>query len=93
VHPLSGRKPPPGAELKIAERPDPRALQEPAPDLPQAASAAQTALDIGAPPAPAASSPEVQQALEVMARELADLRQTVNQLVVGQEPPQPDSPS
>jgi hypothetical protein len=71
--------------LKIAERPNSRALQEPAPDLPQAASAAQTAPDIGAPLAPAASSPEVQQALEVMARDLADLRQTVNQLVVGQE--------
>ena len=91
VQPLSGRKPPPGAALKIAERPDPGALQEPAPDLPQAASAAQPAPDIGAPPAPAASSPEVQQALELMAevqqmaRDLADLRQTVNQLVVGQE--------
>src|SRR5262249_61275747 len=57
----------------------------PAPDLPQAASAAQTAPDIGAAPAPAALSPEVQQALELMARDLADLRQTVNQLVVGQE--------
>ena len=91
VQPLSGRKPPPAAGLKIAERPNSRALQEPAPDLPQAASTAQTALDIGAPPAPAASSPEVQQALELMAevqqmaRDLADLRQTVNQLVVGQE--------
>src|SRR5262249_26517964 len=46
VQPLSGRKPPPGAGLKIAERPDPRALQEPALDLPQAASAAQTAPNI-----------------------------------------------
>jgi hypothetical protein len=82
VQPLSGRKPPPGAGLKIAERPNSRALQEPAPDLPQAASAAQTAPDIGAPPAPAASSPEVQQALKVMALNLADLRQTVNRLEV-----------
>src|SRR5262249_47117651 len=63
VQPLSGRKPPPGAGLKISERPSSRALQEPAPDLPQAASAAQTAPDIGAPPAPAASPPEVQQVL------------------------------
>jgi hypothetical protein len=77
-----GRKPPPGAGLRIAERPRSRALQESAPDLPQAASAAQTALDIGAPTAAAAPSPEVQQALEVMARDLADLRQTVNQLEV-----------
>src|SRR5262249_45527064 len=45
VQPLSGRKPPPGAGLKIAERPNSRALQEPAPDLPQAASIAQTAPD------------------------------------------------
>jgi pyruvate/2-oxoglutarate dehydrogenase complex dihydrolipoamide acyltransferase (E2) component len=81
VQPLSGRKPP-GAGLKTAERPDPRALQEPTPDLPQAASAAQTAPDIGAPPTPAAWSPEVQRALEVMALDLADLRQTVNRLEV-----------
>jgi tRNA threonylcarbamoyladenosine modification (KEOPS) complex Pcc1 subunit len=79
---LSGRKPPPGAGLKIAERPSSRALQEPAPDLPQAASAAQTAPDIGAPTAPTTPSPDAQQPLEVMARDLADLRQTVNQLEV-----------
>src|SRR5262249_35971308 len=85
VQPLSGRKPPPGAGLKLSERPSSRALQDPAPDLPQAASAAQTAPDIGAPPAPAASPPEVQQVLEVMARNLAILRQSVDQLALGQE--------
>jgi chemotaxis protein histidine kinase CheA len=79
---LPGRKPPPGAGLKIAERPSSRALQESAPDLPETASAPQTAPDIGAPTPPTSPSREVQQPLEVMARDLADLRQTIDQLEV-----------
>jgi chemotaxis protein histidine kinase CheA len=79
---LPGRKPPPGAGLKIAERPSSRAVQGSAPDFPEAASAAQTAPDISAPTTPNTRSREVQQPLEVMARDLADLRQTVNQLEV-----------
>ncbi len=81
---LAGLKPSPGAEL-IAERPSTPAVQESEPDLPQAAPAAQTAPDIGAPPAPAARGPDVQQQLEAMARDLAILRQSVDQLALGQE--------
>jgi len=60
-------------------------VQESPPDSAQAASAAQTAPDVAAPIAPAVLSPEVQQQLEAMARDLAALRQSVNQLAVGQE--------
>jgi hypothetical protein len=82
---LVGLKPSPTAEL-IAERPRAPTVQESEPDLPQPAPAAQTAPDVGAPTAPAVSSSEAQQALEVTARDhLADPRQTENQLVVGQE--------
>jgi hypothetical protein len=81
---LVGLKPSPTAEL-IAERPRAPTVQESEPDLPQPAPAAQTAPDVSAPPTPTVSSSEVQQAPEVMARDLADPRQTKNQLVVGQE--------
>jgi hypothetical protein len=87
---LAGLKASP-AEL-IAEQPSAPAVQESEPDLPQAVSAAQVTPDVGTPTAPAARPPEVQQQLEVMARDLAilrqsvdQLRQSVDQLVVGQE--------
>jgi hypothetical protein len=86
---LAGLKPWP-AEL-IAERSSGPAVQE-SPDLPQAVSAAQVTPDVGTPPMSAARAPEVQQQLEAMARDLATLRQSVGQLrqsvdqmVVGQE--------
>ncbi len=79
-----GLKPLPGAGF-VAERPSTAAVQESAPDSSQAASAAQTAPDIATPTAPAAPSPEVQQQLEAMARDLAALRQSVDQLAIGQE--------
>ena len=81
---LAGLKPSPGAEL-VAERPSAHAVQESELDLPQAATAAQTAPNTGAPTAPAARAPEVQQQLEAMARDLAILRQSVDQLALGQE--------
>src|SRR5262249_12599964 len=81
---LAGLKPSPGAEL-VAERPTAPAVQESELDLPQAATAAQTAPNTGAPTAPAARAPEVQQQLEAMARDLAILRQSVDQLALGQE--------
>jgi hypothetical protein len=81
---LPALKPPPGAGF-VAERPSPPTVQESTPDSPQAASPAQTAPNIAAPTAPAASSPDVQQQLEAMARDLAALRQSVDQLAVGQE--------
>jgi TolA-binding protein len=87
---LAGLKPWP-AEL-IAERSSGPAVQECQPDLPQAVSAAQVTPDVGTPPTSAARAPEVQQQLEAMARDLATLRQSVGQLrqsvdqvVVGQE--------
>src|SRR5262245_54560108 len=64
--------------------PNAPAVQEFSPDSAQAASDARTASDV-APIAPAVPSPEVQQQLEAMARDLAALRQSVNQLAVGQE--------
>jgi chemotaxis protein histidine kinase CheA len=79
-----GLKPSPGAG-SVAEQPSPAAVQESVPDSSQAASAAQAAPDIATPTAPAAPSPEVQQQLEVMARDLAALRQSVDQLTIGQE--------
>jgi hypothetical protein len=81
---LPALKPPPGAGF-VAERPSPPAVQESAPDSPHAASPAQTAPNIAALTAPAAPSPDVQQQLEAMARDLAALRQSVDQLAVGQE--------
>ena len=65
--------------------PNAPAVQEFSPDSAQAASNARTASDVAAPIAPAVLSPEVQQQLEAMARDLAALRQSVNQLAVGQE--------
>jgi hypothetical protein len=79
-----GLKPSPGAGF-VAEQPSPAAVQESVPDSSQAASAAQAAPDIATPTAPAAPSPEVQQQLEAMARDLAALRQSVDQLTIGQE--------
>lgn len=61
------------------------AVQESSPDSAQAASNARTASDVAAPIAPAVPPPEVQQQLEAIARDLAALRQSVNQLAVGQE--------
>src|SRR6266567_3219865 len=78
-----GLKPSPGAGF-VAERPS-TAVQEAVPDSSQAASAAQTAPDIATPTAPAAPFPEVQQQLEAMARDLAALRQSVDQLTIGRE--------
>src|SRR5215510_13703999 len=66
-------------------KPSGAVVQESSPDAAQAASAAQTAPDIAAPIAPAVPPPEVQQQLEAIARDLAALRQSVNQLAVGQE--------
>jgi hypothetical protein len=65
--------------------PNAPAVQESSPDSAQAASNTRTASDVAAPIAPAVPSPEVQQQLEAMARDLAALRQSVNQLAVGQE--------
>src|SRR6266699_5999537 len=79
-----GLKPSPGAGF-VAERPSTSVVQESVPDSSQAASAAQTAPDIATPTAPAAPFPEVQvqQQLEAMARDLAALRQSVDQLTIG----------
>ncbi len=81
-----GLKPSPGAGF-VAERPSTAVVQESVPDSSQAASAAQTAPDIATPTAPAAPFPEVQvqQQLEAMARDLAALRQSVDQLTIGRE--------
>jgi hypothetical protein len=77
--------PPPGDE-RTAEQPGPADFQAPAP---QAASAqagvvASTASETAASTVPAAPSPELQQ-LETMARDLAVVRQSVEQLAAGQE--------
>ena len=60
--------------------------------LPRAVSAAQVTPDVDTPTTPTARPPEVHQQLEAMARDLAilrqsagQLRQSVDQLVVGQE--------
>src|SRR5262249_13876045 len=61
------------------------AVHESSPDPAQAPSTARPASDVAAPIPPAVPSPEMQQQLEAMARDLAALRQSVNQLAVGQE--------
>jgi hypothetical protein len=68
------------------EQPSPPAIQAPAPQAAsaQAGVAASTASEAAASTAPAAPSPELQQ-LETMARDLAAVRQSVEQLAAGQE--------
>jgi hypothetical protein len=79
---LAATNSPPHPE--IAEQPSPPAVQAPEQDAPQAAAVVQAAPDMIAPTAPAAPSPNLQQ-LEEMARDLAAVRQSVDQLAVGQE--------
>jgi len=74
---------PPHPEI-VAEQPSLPAVQASEPDAPQAAPVAQAAPDMIAPTAPAAPSPDLQQ-LEAMARDLAAVRQSVDQLAAGQE--------
>jgi hypothetical protein len=82
---LSATNPPSGPE-STAEQPSPPAVRAPAP---QAASAqaevvAPTSSETTVPTVTAAPSPELQQ-LETMARDLAAVRQSVEQLAAGQE--------
>jgi len=68
----------------VAGQPSPPGFQASVPGAPQAAPVAQTAPDMIASTAPAAPSPDLQQ-LEAIARDLAAVRQSVDQLAVGQE--------
>jgi hypothetical protein len=76
---LPALKPPPGAGF-VAERPSPP-VQESPPDSPHA----QPAPDMAAPTAPAAPFPVAQQQLDAISRDLAAVRQSVDQLAVAQE--------
>jgi hypothetical protein len=76
---------PPGQEM-TAEQPSPPDIQAPAPQVASAKAGvvASTASETAASTVPAAPSPELQQ-LETMARDLAAVRQSVEQLAAGQE--------
>jgi hypothetical protein len=78
--------PPSGNEIAV-EQPSPPAVQESGPQgaSAQTGAVASTASETAASTAPAAPSPEFQQQLETMLRDLAAVRQSVEQLAVGQE--------
>jgi hypothetical protein len=84
--PPPAMNPPSGSEIAV-EQPSPPAVQESGPQgaSAQAGAVASTASETAASTAPAAPSPEFQHQLETMLGDLAAVRQSVEQLAVGQE--------
>lgn len=79
---------PPSSRDSVVEQANPPLVQAPVPQdaSAQGGAGAPTASETAVlPAAPAALSPEVQQQLETMARDLAAVRQSVEQLGAGQE--------